>query len=241
MTYVRPNYYWSEDAAYETADFVRLAYNISLGGENHFVHVDALTNEVIGGDMKLAANAGVFADLAIDSPQRRANLASSKLSKLGYNIAHKVISDDYSTKTKIMNFLQSSNAKAFYFTGHGHPNKISSGNGTWSLNRTTIDGYNCNPKFVFLSCCEAGTASWAKAFNITNSSKGKGFVGFMNKIDTKVDTEFNEHFWSQIAVTQPATGQYGTIYNATIYAKNATGADIAQGYFSGDKTYNGKA
>lgn len=59
--YVKPNFLWNEEEIlYENADIVRLVYNVCIDNI-YFVHVDAETGEVIGGDMLMASNnAGSF-------------------------------------------------------------------------------------------------------------------------------------------------------------------------------------
>lgn len=59
LRYVQPNFYW-EDKYYEDVDFIRLAYEIKLNKGQYLVYVDAVTGEVIGGDMAI----GIFEDEA---------------------------------------------------------------------------------------------------------------------------------------------------------------------------------
>ena len=61
LRYIQPNYYWKADGPYEPADFVRLAYEISVKGGQYFIDVDAVTGEVIGGDM-IMGSGGAFGD-----------------------------------------------------------------------------------------------------------------------------------------------------------------------------------
>lgn len=70
LKYVRPNYYWKDDEAYETADFVRLAYEVSLNDGEYVVEIDAITGEVIGGGTMMDA-AGSFGGSAHEQGDKK--------------------------------------------------------------------------------------------------------------------------------------------------------------------------
>lgn len=78
LVFTEPNYYWynGTDTDYEIADFVRLAYEFVIGDGDWIVDVDAVTGEVIGGDMSMAEKAGCYGqtDTNYYKGQQRQNL-----------------------------------------------------------------------------------------------------------------------------------------------------------------------
>lgn len=83
--YVKPNFLWNEEEIlYENADIVRLVYNVCIDNI-YFVHVDAETGEVIGGDMLMGSNnAGSYSYTDMFYSNASVNLAKTAFSKLGY-------------------------------------------------------------------------------------------------------------------------------------------------------------
>ncbi len=235
LCYVQPNYYWREGGPYEPADFVRLAYNISLNGGNQFVYVDAVTGEVIGGNVMMLS-AGAYGDGYMSESSSNVSLAKAAFKRLGYS-ATGTTSKEYSLKNTIMSFLKKSDAYGFMFYGHGDNDVICAKDTkddiVWSLNRTTIDGYNGNWKFVFLSACETGTPAWASAFNITSNSQDRFFMGFYNTVKVTNMRQYNREFWPQVNGSR-------YLYTAAVNTRNSLSTLDLPLYCLGDKTYNGK-
>lgn len=240
LTYVRPNYYWTEGGAYEEADFVRLVYEISLDNGAYLIHVDAVTGEVIGGDMAMGSG-GVFGDGHLTDVMARIDAAKNKIGNtMGYVPIFWRCSSSNTTKSDILSFLQRSDARAFYFTGHGAFNssgyaffqvKNLLGDEVWSIFLKDLRSYNLNCNFVFLSCCNLGTASCASVFNIYSSSDNKVYMGFSDSIKIIADSNFNEIFWEKVGSN--------SLYNCAISAKNQLSNLYIPLYFTGDKTYKG--
>lgn len=235
LKYVQPNYFWNDDIQYEPANFVRLAYEIELNNSAYFIHVDAVTGEVIGGDMAMGAG-GAFGDQYVAGATTRINLAKTGIgTTMGYTPLFYRCSSEYATKTDIMNYLQRSDARAFYFTGHGSRSAISTKTKddklSWSLKRETIEGYNPNCNFVMLACCSAGTPEWANTFNIYYNSTNKAFIGFYNTIWTSIDQRFNNIFWQEVGKSR--------LYNCALYAKACITDYNTPLYFLGDVDYWG--
>lgn len=157
-------------------------------------------------------------------------------SRLGYSPITSLCSDDFSMKTKIMNFLQQSNAYGFYFSGHGSRDTIAiqypRGTCIWNLQRTTIASYGGNWKFVFLDACNTGTTTWASAFNITNNTPNRAYMGWSDTIIDKNATAFAQVFFQLLGSTP--------IYNEAKWARNELSNLTLPFYFCGDRDYVGK-
>lgn len=245
LKYVRPNYYWKADGEFAEADFVRLAYQISLNGGAYYIDVDAVTGEVIGGDMAMGSG-GAFGDEYILEAEAIIKLGKVTLGNiLGYSPIYSRCASTNQTKNEIVAFLQRSDARAFFFNGHGwitEDNKarisVKSGGATnspvvWRLYLRDLANYNQNLNFVFLSCCLVGIDSVANAFNIYSSSQNKAFMGFTDTIKFGGVSKFNRVFWDGVGDSR--------LYNCAIYAKNSvvgTGYDIPLN-FVGDRYYWG--
>lgn len=244
LGYVQPNFFWEEEN-YEPANFVRLAYIISLKDSAYFIYVDAVTGEVIGGDMAMGSG-GAFGDQYVAGAQTIVNLAVNGIGNtMGYSPVFSRCSSTNTTKNEILNFVERSDARAFYFSGHGwidptYGARISVKNGLgenadviWRLYIRDLASYHTNWNFVFLSCCHLGTASCASAFNIYDSSDNKVYMGFTGSIISATCEKFNSFFWSQVGSSR--------LYNCAIYARNSI-YDMnlnAPLYFTGDKYYWG--
>lgn len=243
LKYIQPNFFWSDDIKYEEADFVRLAYEIKLNDGSNFIHVDAITGEIIGGDMIKGAG-GAFGDESVYGYSTRVNLAKTGIgTTMGYTPLFYRCSSSYSTKTDIMNYLQRNDARAFYWSGHGSKTTIAAcfkekqEDGTyenvlsWSLKRATVESYNPNCNFVFLACCSAGTLNWANAFNIDAGSSNKVFMGFYNTVASGKDKKFNDIFWQEVGKSR--------LYNCAMYGKAYITDYTLPLYFLGDVQYWG--
>lgn len=85
-------------------------------------------------------------------------------------------------------------------------------------------------KFVFLDACNTASTQWKNAFNISNSSTNKAFLGWTDTVTTTASYNFCVDFWSYISSSY-------TVYEAAQdAADNGTGRPIE---FTGDTDYNG--
>ena len=164
--YVKPNFVWNEDEIlYENADIVRLAYNVCLD-DMYFVHVDAETGEVIGGDMlKAGNNAGTYVDQYKLYSNACADLAKTAFPKLGYGNSVVFIGDSSSMRNSLLNYVQKDSAAyGLYIDCHGTSTDLKTST-SYLLHYSEVRG---NWHFVFIdSCSSAANTTWANAFNIS--------------------------------------------------------------------------
>lgn len=85
-------------------------------------------------------------------------------------------------------------------------------------------------KFVFLDACKTASTQWRDAFNISNSSSNKAFLGWTDSVGATAAYNFCVDFWSYISPTY-------TVYEA---AQDAADNDVSKPIqFTGDTSYNG--
>lgn len=242
LRYIQPNYYWKADGPYEPADFVRLAYEISLNDEQYLIDVDAITGEVIGGGEAMGSG-GAFGDQYVSGAQTVVSDAKKAIgTTMGYSPIYSLCASNDATKSNILTFIKRSDARAFYFSGHGYVDptygprisvKNTGGVVVWRLYTKDIGSYHTNWNFVFLSTCHLGKASVASHFNISDSSDSKAFMGFADEIISTTCSKFNSIFWSQVG--------HSRLYNCALVARNAI-YDMkldAPLFFAGDRKYMG--
>ncbi|MGI6361049.1 MAG: hypothetical protein ACOX05_01920 [Bacillota bacterium] len=250
LMYTRPNYAWDGSGVYKLANYVRLVYNINiidetaaLGGE-YEIHVDAVTGEVVGGNVSEDLG-GAFGQATggvshtSHNYTQRVQRAFNKLRTMGYNPTTKMADNTYNLKTAIINHLTHNSAYAFHFSGHGSANNIGampdalpypdSKTPIWTLQRTSIAGYNGNWKFVYLDCCSGGTANWTHAFNITNNSTNRAFIGYGGKITSDIANAMNNEIYYNMGRR--------SIHQAVVRAQTVVGTNL--GWFCGDRDYWG--
>ncbi|MGI6361338.1 MAG: hypothetical protein ACOX05_03405 [Bacillota bacterium] len=235
LKYVQPNFYWTEGGPYEPAQFVRLAYVIESDDSSLLFHVDAVTGEVIGGD-EAQLVAGAYGNKGMYQVDDILSKATSSFVTLGYLPVFKECSDAYSMKAKIISFLKRADAYGFYFHGHGSAGDIgiknySNNEFVFTLQRTTIDGYNGSWRFVFLNCCSAGTTAWANAFNITNNSSNRVFMGWTRITYASNNAQFARIFFAGVDGSR--------LYNCAVWAKNQLPTLDLPLKFIGDQNYWG--
>ena len=161
---------------------------------------------------------------------------------MGYSPIFSRCSSTNATRTDILNFVARSDARAFYFSGHGGFNssgsaiiqvKDSADNPVWTMTVRDFARYHTNWNFVFLDACSIGTSSVASAFNIYDSSDSKVFMGFGKTINSNTNAKFNSIFWSQVVCIR--------LYNCGLVARNAI-YDMkldAPLFFAGDRKFMG--
>lgn len=241
LTVFRPNYYWEDPTAIrEEADYVRLAWRITLG-DTSSVYVDARTGEILGGSQTLAVRArAVSAVPEFFRIQECVDLAVAGLSRLGYT--HHLNPVNYwITQADIEYVLNESNLKGLYLTCHGEQtdnvaiisDSIDFVSGAWLLTSNDIES---NYKFVFLDACRSSATDAFPCAFLGNNRTRKCFVGWNICITTTTAYYFNTQFWPLVG-TMP-------ILDAVLIARENS---IGQGYadcnpgFSGDSSYYGWA
>ncbi len=235
LTFFRPNYYWEEGGPFEPADFVRLAWKLTVDGST-FVYVDAHTGEILGGDRTQAVYArSVGPVYNFDGITRRVTLGLIGLQRLGYT--HHLDMVDYTiSQADIEYILCSSNLKALYLCCHGGTGVIAddtNGLENWKVYAEDIPG---GWNFVYLDAClSSKTADFPEAF-IDPAGSGQCFVGWNNSIMKLTAYQFTVAFWPRV--------NYISILDAVLKSRADT---LAAGYsdcnpgFWGDTNYWGRA
>lgn len=218
---VKTNTYFNSSV---TKDEIRLAYLISTPSD--VVYVDAYTAEVIGGDTYKAVRGGAIGASELTTASASINLAKSTLENMGYTTTTKKLSSQFGLD--VPSLLKS----AFYSCSHGSATVISSRKNESDENRRfyCADVPDGTYKFVFLDACNTASTQWKNAFNISNSSTNKAFLGWTDTVKTTASYNFCVDFWSYISSSY-------TVYEAAQdAADNGTGRPIE---FTGDTDYNG--
>ena len=218
---VKTNTYFNSSV---TKDEIRLAYLISTPSD--VVYVDAYTAEVIGGDTYKAVRGGAIGASELTTASASINLAKSTLENMGYTTTTKKLSSQFGLD--VPSLLKS----AFYSCSHGSATVISSRKDVSDENRRFHydDVPDGTYKFVFLDACNTASTQWKNAFNISNSSTNKAFLGWTDTVTTTASYNFCVDFWSYISSSY-------TVYEAAQdAADNGTGRPIE---FTGDTDYNG--
>lgn len=225
---IRPNFHWNDHVGYEQADFVRLAYKITVNNGS-IIYIDAVTGENLGGATSLSENAKAFSLYDLPLAITIGNAAYAGLKNLGYN------SDLYvgfgpDMYTSMKTFLNSSNSYGFYVSCHGTSNYLTDIK-SWWLYSSEITG---NWHFVFLDACStAANTTWANAFKINGYSR-RAFLGWSTIVSTDNTYLFATFFWPQVGL--------GSIRDAAVWAASKVpGAGTTPIRFYGDYTYSGRA
>lgn len=248
LTFTQPNYFWldyeSENRVeYELANFIRLAYLLTLDEGTTLIYVDALTGEIIGGDATLADKAACYGqtDTHYYMGETTTIRATSGFSSLGYTTTRQNSDVASTLKTSLSNFMLIDDAYGLYIRSHGDAEMTilaTEKNDVFSiiLNCSDVSG---NWHFVFLDACYTGTDStWADAFNITSSHGNRGFLGWSGSVLTGNSYKFGNEFW-------PLVGTM-TLRNAALAAadevpNNDDGTPSTPIRYYGDWSYNGEA
>lgn len=232
LTVFRPNFYWeSTEVAYQEADFVRLAWRVTLE-DGSAIYIDARTGETLGGDRTLAYARSVCAVPTFTDSQLCVNLAKAGLERLGY--VHHLNSVNYSiNQDDIKYILNQSNLKALYLTCHGDSDSGHIWAKGWEIFYLQIkSGY----KFVYLDACYSSLKNhFAKAF-LGSEKEGKAFVGWNVEVYQSDSAWFNRYFWPQIGEK--------TILDAVLVTRSAALSNYrttCNPGFYGDASYHGWA
>lgn len=237
LTTFRPNYYWDNNKIKKDANFIRLAYKVQDYNNTLAVYIDAITGDNLGGGVSLSISndsAGCFGAGTLSYSTQLTDLAYDGMENLGYSNNTKLV--EYATLGEsIKNFWKDDNSYAFYVTCHGNYDVIGDDKGEdelWALYPRDVSG---NWKFVFLDACKTAlNDTWTTAFNITNSSSNRAFLGWTDTVKDSNSHLFSQQFWSKLDGKK-------TIYNAAVEAANAVpGTGTTPIKFYGDKSYTGK-
>lgn len=201
LAYFRPNFYWeSEGTPFVEADFIRMAWKISLD-TCATIYVDALTGEILGGNTTLASDVGRAMSVAPDAvgAEQCANMASAALLRLGYQQPY-----GYQPHTGWVQHgdvkWMFENCRGAFLLCHG---------GEWFPNShvgvLTDKRYDYNwmfaagevdreYHFLFLDACSQGNEnlaySWCNAFHIGGNGSNTAFVSWNNDVDETVAYTF---------------------------------------------------
>lgn len=241
LTVFRPNFYWeSTEVTYQEADFVRLAWRVTLE-DGSAIYIDARTGETLGGDQTLSMRSrAVCAIPNVAGGQDCVNYASKGLAALGYT---KHLNDVcyFIEEADIRYILNESNLKALYLRCHGdtQSKRITdfqkTGLQRWNLKYTEING---GYKLVYLdACCSSLKSYFSDAFLGKDKSE-KCFVGWNVEIRTITSHSFGESFWLLVR-----SSNIPTVLDAVLQARSGTlriYSDCNPG-FRGDVGFDGYA
>ena len=232
LTVFRPNFHWeSTEVEYQEADFVRLAWCVTLE-DGSVIYIDSQTGEILGGSSALEYARSVCAEPSFTDSQQCVNLAREGLEELGY--VHHLNSVNYHINQDDIEYvLNRSNLKALYLTCHGSRDSKRIGAEGWEISYTQIkSGY----KFVYLDACFSSLNNYfAKAF-LGSEKERKAFVGWNVKVLQCDSAAFNRYFWPQIGRM--------TILDAVLVARSTALSEYYTSCnpgFYGDASYSGRA
>lgn len=245
LVYTKPNYYWynGTETDYEIADFVRLAYRITLGAGDWFIEVDAVTGEVIGGDMSMAEKAGCYGqtDTNYYKGATTTNLAVAGYKKLGYTTSSQTSDTGSVLRSTVTSFMSGSTAYGLYIRAHGSE---ANSNGVQLLATKVGESYSSflytydvsgNWHFVFLDACHtADSSNWANCFNISSSYSNRAYLGWYGTVTTGNSYLFAVEFW-------PLVGTMSIRNAAVAAAAEVEGSGTTPIRFYGDTSYYGTA
>ncbi len=232
LTVFRPNFHWeSTEVEYQEADFVRLAWCVTLE-DGSVIYIDSQTGEILGGSSALEYARSVCAEPSFTDSQQCVDLAREGLEELGY--VHHLNSVNYHINQDDIEYvLNRSNLKALYLTCHGSRDSKRIGAEGWEISYTQIkSGY----KFVYLDACFSSLKNYfAKAF-LGSEKERKAFVGWNVRVLECDSASFNRYFWPQIGRM--------TILDAVLVARSTALSNYRTSCnpgFYGDASYSGRA
>lgn len=241
LTVTRPNFYWEGGGPYNSVDFVRLAWKVTLD-KKKIVMIDAETGEILGGSQTKSSDYG--RTLAVVPTFFRntdcMNLAYNGLNSLGYKqpLPDYAPANYWISQVDINWIFTHPLIYGLYLSCHGledangnYLSAIADGR-NWTKYASQVNG---NWHFAYLDACwTSSNTAFANAMH-TNSA-GRCFVGWNVAINETTAFEFDSRFWSKM-------GQM-SICNAVITARNETlvaGFSDCNPGFIGDLNYYGWA
>lgn len=231
LTFFRPNYYWNDGELYESEDFVRLSWEVSIK-DCVSVQIDAETGEVLGGAMTESTDcARSMSVVSFTGQQERATLAYNAFNRLGYNQSNYPAVSWSISQTDIDWMLSRSDMYGLYLNCHGG---VSNGlsvladastlsNANWQVWSNNNFG---NWHFVYLDAClTSSNNNFANAFHATGS--GRCFVGWNISIAAVTALDFDRRFLPRLGTMSV----YDDVITSLWESRNA-------GYNSGNYTCN---
>lgn len=243
LTFFKPNFYFEEGGPYETANFVRLSWEVSIKDTVN-VQIDAETGEILGGGETQAVSGRAMSVTNFPGQQERATLASNALSRLGYSQSG-YPPVYWTVKQTDMNWLLSrTDLYGLYLLSHGGISNgvsvLADSNNLGTANWQIWSNKNYGIwRFVYLDACEtSANNNFANAFKATYA--GECFIGWNNNVNTYTALDFNRRFFPRLG--------YTTVHDAVVTSlwesRNAgfNGPDtICNPGFIGDINYYGWA
>lgn len=240
LTVTRPNFYWEEGGPYQSADFVRLAWKVTLDN-NAVIMVDAETGEILGGFQTKSDYGRALGPVpSFYMNSECVNMAYNGLNALGYNQT----GTSYQPVTWTISqydvdcLFGNPNIYGLYLSCHGvvdqygnYIDAIADGQ-NWIKYASQVNG---NYHFVYLDACYT-SSDWAFANAMHATSSGRCFVGWNVEVPQTTAYQFDCRFWSKIGKM--------SIHDAVIAARDET---TAAGYTKcdpgchGDTAYYGWA
>lgn len=240
LTTFRPNFYWEKGGPYEEADFIRVAWKITIE-RNTIIMVDAETGEILGGDTKMADGARAMSLVpTFYKAAERADAAAEAFERLGYVQPYACQPHTgWVKKEDVMWVINHKSLYGLFISAHGLEdengnflNAITDGE-NWTLYSSEVSG---NWHFVYLAgCLTSSTDAFAKAFK-TKGYSGRCFVGNNNSVSTRTSYEFIINFCGKLGSK--------SVLNCVLEARQEVlnaGHDDCNPGFIGDSNYYGWA
>ena len=245
LTFFRPNFYFEEGGPYDVADFVRLSWQIYT--KDHIsVQIDAITGEILGGDITQAVCARAMSVVQFPGYTERASLAASAFSRLGYTQNQA----GYTPVTWTINqadidwMLSRTDMYGLYLLCHG---------GIIDGLSVLADAENLNLshwqvwsnrsfgvwRFVYLDACyTSANNNFANAFKATYA--GECFVGWNNAVNTFTALDFNRRFLPRLGTMTVHNAVVTSLWESRNAGYSGPGSICDPG-FIGDLNYYGWA
>lgn len=214
-----------------------IVYNISYGDLNVFVN--AIDGEICGGDTSKAMYGKSFYIPTLNQ-NSNASYLSGVMRKLGYSTSStKVTSNSSGGKTAFLNFLRGYDNYALTFSGHGSSSSLANDGGSFRVTASEVSSVVHSSsavwKFVFLDACETmANETWANAFNISNSSSKRIFLGWYDTVKVTVSHDFVKELNNQVG-RNLGKNFYGILWDAIRATSHYNPIS-----FRGDKYWSGR-
>lgn len=212
----------------DTLGDIRLAYIVK--NQDIEVYVDALSGEIIGGDIYKSLG-GAIAAPELSTAYNSLVKAKAGLEKMGYSPTTTANNQNFATKVpELLN-----GAKGFYSCSHGNASVISSQKDMNNPDRifSSSNVPSGSYKFVFLDACNTGSEkTWSNAFGITDgTSSNKAFLGWYQSVGANMAYDYCVSFWNSVS-SNKAVRQV-----ALEVAESQAGEQPIR--FWGNRSYNG--
>ena len=244
LSFVKPNFYFTEKYPCKSADFVRLAWIVKMEN-NCNVYIDAETGENIGGGINYSTDCGrALGVVSGYGMEEKVNMAYNGLNKLGYNQNNYPPVTWGINQTDIDWLLSRPDLYGLYLCCHGlymgDRCVISDGedgpNRKWAVYSTSRFG---NWHFVFLDACfSSRDLHFADSFG--SKGTGKCFIGWAVEVDQVTSYEFCKRFWSKLGKMSIHSNVIESLWECRNAGMNEH-YNICDPGFAGDQSYYGWA